>query len=51
MKKTNKFIEAFSPTILETKVPAINQNGYGGYRAKNEKSKFFRENTTGWILV
>jgi|TARA_R110000823_G_scaffold29167_2_gene84785 hypothetical protein len=32
-------------------VPAINQNGYGGYRAKSEKSKFLRENTTGWILV
>jgi len=33
-----------------SKAPPINQNGYGGYRAKNEKSKFLRENTIGWIL-
>jgi len=34
-----------------SEVPPINKNGYGGYRAKNEKSKFLRENTTGWTLV
>tara|TARA_R110000851_G_scaffold101854_1_gene218162 strand:+ start:481 stop:1113 length:633 start_codon:yes stop_codon:yes gene_type:complete len=34
-----------------SKVAPINQNGNGGYRAKNERSKSLRENTIGWILV
>ena len=31
-------------------IPKPNYSGFGGYRVKNEKSKFLRENTTGWSL-
>ena len=33
------------------KVPPINTNGFGGYRAKNEVSKRRRINTIGWTLI
>lgn len=32
------------------KVPPILNETYGGFRAKNEKSKLLRHNTTGWML-
>ena len=31
-------------------VPSVNNNGYGGYRAKTEESLKLRNNTTGWSL-
>lgn len=31
-------------------VPPTTNNKYGGYRAKNEKSRKLRENSTGWKL-
>ena len=33
------------------KVPPINNNCYGGYRAKNEKFRILRENTVFWKLI
>lgn len=35
----------------DEEVPPIVTGAFGGYRAKNEQSKIYRQNTTGWKLI
>lgn len=45
-----QILESCLRRYLGKKVEEPNASGYGGFRAKNEKSRVLRENTTGWSL-
>lgn len=47
----NNILETCLKRYIGNEVPTPNFNGYGGYRAKNNKSKILRLNTTGWTLI
>lgn len=46
----NKLLRSCLRRYVNLIVPNINQNGFGGYRAKNKISEELRKNTTGWTL-
>lgn len=47
----NSILESCLRRYIGDVVPPPNFSGYGGYRAKNNKSKILRLNTTGWTLI
>lgn len=46
----NQLLQSCLMRYLNSEVPPIATNGFGGYRAKNEISEKLRKNTTGWKL-